>query len=501
MMILIKYKIVRSLSIWYLLFPFLIFLGTWIRWIISVPCILLLCYGMYRQNKEDLTLLGTVKMPVYGLGLIVIVSALWCWSAGIGGFFYQSPDHQFRNAVFRDLLFYNWPVIYEKYGTGLVYYLGIWIVPAAFGKVLLKWNFSHEVSWNVAEMVLLLWCSIGIVLLVLLFCLYFRQHTVSGIMLLILILIGFSGLDIVGELWRKGLKVQDHIEWWSGIFQFRSNTTALFWAYNQAIPCWLMTMILLSETNVRNYGTVVCCALFYSPLSVIGISLCVFAMAYSSLQYKKERNIKTALYDLFSFQNIVAVITILPILALYYSCNAGVKSKFRFCWEDYGGLSLEMIKIWLVFLILELGVYVCLFIRKEYKNPLVYAMIVSAIFNSIISLGETGEVVYRISATMPELFLLMCFVVNAILKKSAEPQKRFKLFYAYTILVFVLGAFTPAIEYCRAATAIKEQKTICLVADDLKTLDKENAPQNFIGCDIQTSFFYHFMVQARKDKK
>ena len=96
---------------------------------------------MYRISKEKTADSDTLNLPAVGLGIIIVVSVLWCQSAGIGGLFYQSPDHQFRNAVFRDLLSHRWPVTYETYGTGLVYYLGIWIVPAALGKVFLKWDF------------------------------------------------------------------------------------------------------------------------------------------------------------------------------------------------------------------------------------------------------------------------------------------------------------------------------------------------------------------------
>ena len=63
------------------------------------------------------------------------------------------------------------------------------------------------------------------------------------------------------------------------------------------------------------------------------------------------------------------------------------------------------------------------------------------------------------------------------------------------VIIFLLGTFTPAIEYCRALSAMKEQKAVCAVADDLKTLNQENAPINFIGYDIRDSLFYRFLAQ------
>lgn len=45
----------------------------------------------------------------------------------------------------------------------------------------------------------------------------------------------FSGMDVLmarynPEAWRH------QIEWWAQCYQFSSNTTCLFWVYNQAVP-------------------------------------------------------------------------------------------------------------------------------------------------------------------------------------------------------------------------------------------------------------------------
>ena len=68
------------------------------------------------------------------LGLLALAAG-WCFFAGIGYFYYQSFDYHFRNAVFRDLISYDWPVFYDKADTPLVYYMGFWLVPAALAKL------------------------------------------------------------------------------------------------------------------------------------------------------------------------------------------------------------------------------------------------------------------------------------------------------------------------------------------------------------------------------
>lgn len=485
----ITYKFIRSSTMIYLLVPFLIFMAGWVKAVLSIPAIVLLAVGLYKQYGENSDLKKAIKIDGISIGLIMVIAFLWCWSAGIGGFFYQSPDHQFRNAVFHDLVSESWPVRYEKYGTGLVYYLGIWIVPAVFGKIALWVGLPQDYAWTVSGAVLLLWCSAGVMLLVLLLCFYFKQSTLQGIIVLLMVTVGFSGLDIIGELWKNGFPIGDHIEWWSGYFQFRSNTTGLFWAYNQAVPCWLMTVLLLSEENVRSFGFVLGVTLFYSPFAVVGVAGCAMVMAARMLwiQWRSGRR-KQAWKDCLSYHNITAVFIIVPVLSAYYACNAGVSSRIRLCWEDYGGVRSGIIGTWILFLLLEAGIYICLFIRQEYQNPLANMTILTLIAGSVLSIGEAGEVVFRISATMPALFILMCFVIKIIF--AGDKRSRIA-----ALLVISIGAGTPVTEYLRAIDTMAQCGTICAVADDMRTLDREDAPRNFIGFHIADSLFGQYIAR------
>lgn len=60
------------------------------------------------------------------------------FSGGIGGHYYQSPDWDWRNAIFHDLIYKKWPVIYSEYDKALVYYIGYWLPSAA-----LIWRGCH----------------------------------------------------------------------------------------------------------------------------------------------------------------------------------------------------------------------------------------------------------------------------------------------------------------------------------------------------------------------
>ena len=113
---------------------------------------------------------------------------------------------------------------------------------------------------------------------------------------------------------------------------------------------------------------------------------------------------------------------------------------------------------------------------------------------SILAVGETGEVVFRISATMPALFVLMCFVMEIVFDRKKKQGVKNRVCAAMIFVTMALGAVTPVIEYIRAIETIQERGTVCAVADDLKTLNSEDAPDNFIGKNIQESFFYRYMM-------
>lgn len=175
-----------------------------------------------------------------------------------------------------------------------------------------------------------------------------------------------------------------------------------------------MTILFLSEKDMKNYGMILGSTLFYTPFAVVGISPCVMVMAFWMVWKGRNGKAKEVLLGIFSYTNIVSVLVVIPIITFYYICNSGYNMNVRFCWEDYGGLTGQIFGTWICFLFLEAGVHICLVAKNEYKNPLFYAVVLSLISESVVSIGETEEVVFRISATMPALFMLMCFVMKTI---------------------------------------------------------------------------------------
>ena len=68
-------------------------------------------------------------MILSNLKLIIIL-------LGIGNICTPHPDiFMGREAYFRDLINFKWPLIYPNSGYGYVNYFAHWVVPALFGKI------------------------------------------------------------------------------------------------------------------------------------------------------------------------------------------------------------------------------------------------------------------------------------------------------------------------------------------------------------------------------
>jgi hypothetical protein len=151
----------------YIVLPFLIFIIGWLKWyyalIISATVLISLFFSF--NQYEPYPKLDIKKYPkkiIIAFSVII----LWVLFSGIGGFGYQNGDHHFRNAIFRDLITHEWPVIYDIQGIELnhplkgktfmlVYYIGYWLPSAVVGKLF---------GWSAANFSLFLWTVLGLFL-------------------------------------------------------------------------------------------------------------------------------------------------------------------------------------------------------------------------------------------------------------------------------------------------------------------------------------------------
>lgn len=493
-MIQINTKNLRLAGILYLVLPFCAFCLFWLEPFIGVAAMLLCGFAMFRFQRlrdDDIT----VSMSVIMLAVTVLVALIWCWTSGIGGFFYQSSDHHYRNAVFRDLIFERWPVVYENYGTGLVYYLGIWLIPALIGKIFGLFPISTDVIWSLSGVVLLVWCTLGIVLVILYLCTLLQIKSKWEILIVLLVFVCFSGMDVVGN----GGTMTDHIEWWAIDFQARSNTTAMFWAYNQCIAIWLMIVMFFKE-KVENYLLLGAIGLFYAPFPTIGLMPIALVMGYL-----QDKNILKYIKRIISAQNAIALFVIVPICYLYYSTNLAMNSQLgvRFLWCDFEEFEPKYLFTKLiVFILFEYAIHFVIIWKYEMKNPILYTAFVVFCLTSTINVGAYREVVFRISANMPAIFILMYYIIKNIIRLLRE-MKGSRLISINNLqllaitIVLILGICTPGVEYRRAFNTIEDVGTVFAVADNVKTFNTEGAHHNFVAQEYKETIFYKCLARKK----
>ena len=129
-------KYLPLLAYAYLCIPVLLFLLFWVRPILSVPLSLAVAYGFFQTLRNARPLQIDFKSQQKKLAVIFILLLLWVISSGIGGLVWQNRwDHMYRNALFHDLVRYDWPVVNFEGATprSLCYYIGFWLPSALFG--------------------------------------------------------------------------------------------------------------------------------------------------------------------------------------------------------------------------------------------------------------------------------------------------------------------------------------------------------------------------------
>ena len=126
------------------------FLIGFLRVYIAIPLAYVVVYCAYRacRNLYDPECKIEINGKWYIWVCLFVLVVLWIYFSGIGSFSFQNGDHIVRNPIFRDLINYKWPVIYDLSkmsqnitsitGTDkvmFVYYFAYWLPSAVVGKI------------------------------------------------------------------------------------------------------------------------------------------------------------------------------------------------------------------------------------------------------------------------------------------------------------------------------------------------------------------------------
>jgi hypothetical protein len=440
-------KHLYRISILYLTLPFLLFLFGWLRLSIAIPISLIILFTLYQLLKQSPITNYESRFTIHhSLFTVLLLTFLWLFLSGIGGYAFQNWDHHWRNAVFHDLINFNFPIYYSQPENGpikmLVYYVGYWLPSAWIGKLF---------GWGIANLFLFLWSWLGIILVILQLSNFLKTSSIKTTLLLIF----FSGLDALGALFFPQeyptlFPFVTHLEIWSGNLQYSSFTTQLFWVFNQAIPAWLCITILVTLSEAKGLLPVVpetlrsqqtlpqsdttwllifiwSLCFFFAPLASIGL------FPYLLIEIFKNTNLKS-LFKNINYPILLSSIIIALLSTFYFSSNTAAQTR---------GLQIIPFKEFIFFFLLEGGILWLLLAPSKYRDPRWIVTGILLIIIPFIQIGSGRDFVMR--ASIAPLFYLMILTAETIFNTNISKKLRITL---YALLL--IGALTPLYEINRS---------------------------------------------------
>lgn len=495
-----KESILKKITYLYIGIPVFIFLLGWLKWFIAIPISIALAIGMvgvWKCIDEN-----NIKISKKILLVTFLLAAIWCILSGQGGYYYQSADYDARNAIFRDLIMRPWPVTYPEENMGMIYYIGQWLVPAMFGKAMLS-MFGEAVAWNVANFVLLLWGAIGITIVFLLLYKVVGADSTKKKIMTVFGMVFFSGLDVIGIglqcITNRRLILIDHIECWSTVAEYSSMTTCLLWVFNQTIVPWIIILLYLSGEKKRNYAFLGILCTLYGPLPAIGLLPFMLGSAVWDLMKCKSGNERLQFFkEIFSAQNLIATVFIFPVMLIYYSGNyTWSASSINYLSNSSWG-NMKTILVLIVFVVLEFGLYALCICKFYLKDKNYYFMVISLLMVLVYQVGSASDFSRR--ASIPSLLVLLCMVIKVIINLSKSNGNTFsRLCIMGLCTCYIVGMVTPLVEYGRGIYHMASEKKICLVQDDMKTLEgkEQMYTGNFVTYDLNSNIFFNYLGKSK----
>lgn len=500
-MINLSYEKLRRFCLIYITLPVIIFLLGWIKPQISIIASALLLVSMYMILKQKSSSEQSIKVPFKILAILCMIVLIWCFLSGQGGYYYQSPDYNCRNAIFRDLINFKWPVIYKYNDTALVYYIGYWMPAALVGKIALWFSNSGLIAWKIGNFAMFLWTFCGIMLVFFLLIVTVNANTRKKMVASSLLFIFFSGCDILGCL-LLNREIAWHIEWWANYYQYSSITTCLFWVFNQTVITWIIILCIINEKNIKNFAYIGVMALPSGPFPFLGIFIyCIGIGVKFGIRAINQKEIKTFIKDLFSLQNVLSCLVIVPIYLLYYQSNSAMNSDgnnggFCFFWDNIKCIWPYDLYRYFIFLLVEVGLYSALIYKKNKHNLLYYITVVSLMIIALFRMCNTADFAMRVS--IPAITVLACMVIDYLInhyKDLISIKKGQKYAYILLLTIFLLGSVTPIIEFGRGINNVIVYRKIDVVCDDIITFNRNGKFNNFTTHNYSEKPFYKYLAK------
>ena len=546
----ISYTFLRKAAFIYITLPLFCFLLGWLKVYFAIPSCLALLVGLFfvlrEPKKED----GgeVIRMPRFMPAVIALISFLYAFFCGIGRLWAQSKDYPWRNAIFRDLILRDWPVMYTKFKGALVYYIGQWLPAVLPGKMAKLFGAGDDIAFFVGNIALIVYVTIGLSIMFFLLISYFKPKKNGAMILIIIGFIFFSGMDVLGSLEPLGANGY-HLEWWADIYQYSSFTTCMCWVFNQSLIPWICMALLLKEKNVSQYILIGMACLLSGPFPFVGYFL--YALLFGVMKLAsaiREKEGKEFVKSLFSVSNIATALFVFPFIGSFLLSNSAIGGDEAIGMANSVGRSGETISFvqaawtYLKFILVEFGIYAMLVGWKYKKNPAFYASIVMLLLFPFFRMGYSTDFMMR--ASIPAIFMMYIFCVKFLIEEKdhvliagegvtavktisvkvkddvknemvSQPAaekatakgwdlKKLKRYgYALLVICMILGAATPTVEFIRGFRQVSMRGIDDKMTDFIYTLggdgpysrENQEPEYNFVAIDLENQMFFKYFAK------
>lgn len=385
-------------AVLYLVIPLLIFFACFVRILIAIPACGLIAWLLYelvrRTTWRDIASIRWQHM------YFLLLAAAWVWlSGGVGPFTpRQNNDWAKHNLIINLLATHPWPLEIDLPEFGnltLRYYVGWHLVPA------LLLRLSHSLS---SPFVAFVWSSIGVFLFFSLLPRLVGDGAAARLAPLVFIL--FGGADFLGmKILNQQVIPPYHLEWWAGWAQFSSNTTALFWSPQQAIPSWLAVALLMHCREPTGHaflpycGLIISATALWSPFAAIGLVPFLIVLLVTHGPHAA----------LGEWRSVSCLLLLAVPIGLYLSSGSGsIPSGFAwrtacdygrcFTWHSYA-----------FFLAVEVGLVIALLVsRAQSEKGFLLAAACALCFIPLYRMGTMNDFAMRASLPALAVIAILC---------------------------------------------------------------------------------------------
>ena len=450
----------------FLIIPHFLFLIIWAKYYISIPLVIILLIVLGVMINDTIKNFNDVfNVNLFILLTIILIIISFVIISGIGEIFPQSGDMKnVRNAVFRDLINFSWPLIYPKNGYGFVYYFAHWVIPSLIGKIF---------GLQIGLYGLILWTSLGIFIFYILLINLLKVKSNIYKLIFIIMFIFFS------------VSISDKMEHYIIFTEYMPIMTQVYQLFNQSIAIWVMCILFLYQKNSSNFAFLGLSVVFYSPYAIIGIIPYMFVKVILDIKNNKFIELK----NIFSIRNILSSVSIFPLMYLYLSSASTIDDGFELLITKYNYFVL------FISYIVSFGIYMIFLFKDNKNNYILYTTIFIFIFVSMVKYSNDHNFSRtNLTAIFFTYFMSVKYLNENINLKSIKK----KLF----ILLIIISSFNSFIYFENQILGLAENRMEIDKYEERYTLNTiyNSWILRTITCqDMDNSIFFKYIIKDTKE--